>query len=115
MMAARIDSEIVEYMMGNTVSTYVDIQSLGIDTLRNMYSAANLSIRSKTKLNRINQLKEIIRAWGENPEEILSKDALVRGNITEVTDVRENHQLSVLAEELKEMVLKEIVRREVKE
>jgi hypothetical protein len=74
-----------------------------------MYAAANLQIRPKTKVNRIDQLKEIIRAWGENPEELLSKDALIRGNITEASDVRQNHQLSILAEELKN-----IIRREVK-
>jgi hypothetical protein len=75
-----------------------------------MYAAASLAIRPKTKLNRIDQLKEIIRAWGENPEEILSKDALVRSNITQTTDDRQTHQLSILAEELKD-----IIRREVRE
>jgi hypothetical protein len=75
-----------------------------------MYAAADLAIRPKTKLNRIDQLKEIIRAWGENPEEILSKNALIRSNITETIDARQNHQLSILAEELKD-----IIRREVRE
>jgi site-specific recombinase XerD len=109
MLSAKIEPEIVEYMMGHTISTYADVQSLGIEALRNMYAAANLQIRPKTKVNRIDQLKEIIRAWGENPEELLSKDALIRGNITEASDVRQNHQLSILAEELKN-----IIRREVK-
>ena len=70
-------------MMGHTINVYEDVQSLGIETLRNMYTSAGLVIRPKTKANRIDQLKEIIRAWGDNPEEILSKDALLRGNITE--------------------------------
>ncbi|MCW3994899.1 MAG: hypothetical protein NWE98_01965, partial [Candidatus Bathyarchaeota archaeon] len=66
------------------------------------------AIRPKTQLNRIAQLKEIIRAWGENPEEILTKDALKRGNITETQEQTENHQLSILAEQLKQLIKKEV-------
>ena len=72
--AAKIDDEIIKYMMGKTIDTYEDVQNLGIETLRNLYVAAGLAIRPKTKVNRIEQLKEIIRFWGENPEQILSKD-----------------------------------------
>ncbi len=68
MLSAKIDPELVEYMMGHTISTYANVQSLGIETLRNMDAAANLSIRPKTQINRIEKLKEIIRAWGENPK-----------------------------------------------
>lgn len=68
---------------------------------------AGLAIRLKTQVNRIEQLKEIIRAWGANPEEILSKDALLRGNITEAQDQTQNHQLSILAEQLKQIIRKE--------
>ncbi len=104
---AKIDSEIVEYMMGHTINTYEDVQSLGVETLRTLYASAGLAIRPKTQVNRIEQLKEIIRAWGQNPEEILSKDALIRGNITETQDQTQNHQLSILAENLKQIIRKE--------
>jgi site-specific recombinase XerD len=104
---AKIDSEIVEYMIGHTINTYEDVQSLGIETLRNLYAAAGLAIRPKTQVNRIEQLKEIIRAWGGNPEEILSKDALLRGNITETQDQTQNHQLSILAENLRQIIREE--------
>jgi site-specific recombinase XerD len=108
MCAAKIDTEIVEYMMGHTINTYTDVQSLGIETLRNMYSAAGLAIRAKTQTNKIEQLKEIIRAWGENPEEILTQNALWRGNITETSEQAINHQLSILAEQLKKVIKKEV-------
>ena len=104
MSAAKVDTEIIQYMMGHTVDTYEDVQSLGIETLRNLYTSASLRIRPKTQANRIEQLKEIIRAWGENPEEILTKNALMRGNITETQEQHENHQLSLLAEQLKQLV-----------
>ena len=108
MSAVKLDSEIINYMMGHTVDTYEDVQSLGVETLRNMYSSAGLAIRPKTQANRITQLKEIIRAWGQNPEEILTRDALLRGNITETSDQTQNHQLSILAEQLKELIKKEV-------
>jgi hypothetical protein len=94
-------------MMGHTIDTYEEVQSLGVETLRNLYAAAGLAIRPKTQVNRIEQLKEIIRAWGGNPEEVLSKDALFRGNITERQDETQNHQLSILAENLKQIIRKE--------
>jgi hypothetical protein len=106
--AAKIDEEIIKYMMGKTIDTYADVQSLGIEVLRNMYSAANLVIRPKTQANRIDQLKEIIRAWGENPEELLSKDALIRGNQSQTADQTQSHQLSILAEELKQIIRREV-------
>lgn len=104
----KIDLEIINYMMGHTIDTYEDVQSLGVETLRNMYISAGLAIRPKTKLNRIAQLEEIIRSWGENPEELLTKDALMRGNVTETQEQMQNHQLSILAEQLKQLIKKEL-------
>jgi hypothetical protein len=70
--------------------------------------SAGLAIRPKTQANRIDQLKEIIRAWGQNPEEILTKDALMRGNIAETQEVNQSHQLSLLAGQLKQLVRSEV-------
>lgn len=109
MSAVKLDSEIINYMMGHTVDTYEDVQSLGVETLRNMYASAGLAIRPKTQSNRIDQLKEIIRAWGENPEELLTRDALLRGNITETSQQTQDRQLSLLAEELKNLVKREVL------
>jgi hypothetical protein len=108
MSASKIDSEITKYFMGKTIDPYEDVQSLGIETLRNLYVSAGLAIRPKTQANRIEQLKEIIRAWGQNPEEILTKDALSRGNITETTDQYSSHQLSLLANQLKTLIRSEV-------
>jgi hypothetical protein len=108
MSASKIDSEINNYFLGKTIDPYEDVQSLGIETLRNLYVSAGLAIRPKTQANRIEQLKEIIRAWGQNPEEILTKDALSRGNITETTDQYSSHQLSLLANQLKTLIRSEV-------
>jgi hypothetical protein len=49
------------------------LQSLGIDKLRGIYSAAGLAIRTKTQVSKVDALKEIILAWGINPEQALSR------------------------------------------
>jgi hypothetical protein len=54
------------------------LDSKGIKYLRGIYMALGLSIRPKTRVSKIDALKEIIRAWGLNPEEILTRDALAR-------------------------------------
>jgi hypothetical protein len=92
-------TDYIEYMMGHTISTYHDIQMKGIEYLRGIYSASGLSIKPKTRVSKIDALKEIIRAWGLNPEEILTKDALTKGNATVIgrqqLEERQLHQLSV--------------------
>src|SRR5665647_1413719 len=79
LLALGVQPDYVDYMMGHTVDTYHDIQSLGIDTLRNAYAASGLAIRRKTQVNKVEALKEIIRAWGMNPEQMLTRDALSEG------------------------------------
>jgi endonuclease/exonuclease/phosphatase (EEP) superfamily protein YafD len=81
----------------------------GIECLRGIYMASNLSIRPKTRLSRIGALKEIIRAWGLNPEEVLTRDALTRPNRTVVDNSQiENQQPAQLATALRQQMLKEI-------
>ena len=73
LLALGVQPDYVDYMMGHTVDTYHDIQSIGIDKLRNVYEASGLAIRRKTQVNKIEAIKEIIRAYGMNPEQILTR------------------------------------------
>jgi hypothetical protein len=108
LLALGVQPDYVDYMMGHTVDTYDDIQSLGIDKLRGIYSAAGLAIRTKTRANKTDMLKEMIRALGMNPEQVLTRDAFNGGAITLKTQADiENHQLSVLAKELKRLLKQE--------
>ncbi|MGB9915102.1 MAG: hypothetical protein ACPLIG_02745 [Candidatus Bathyarchaeales archaeon] len=107
--ALGMPTDYIEYMMGHTISTYHDIQMKGIEYLRGIYSAAALSIRPKTRTSKIDTLKEIIRAGGLNPEEILTKEALARPNATVISrDQLEERQLHQLSVALKQELLKEI-------
>jgi site-specific recombinase XerD len=105
MLALGLQPDYVDYMMGHTIDTYHDIQSIGIDKLRNVYAAAGLSIKPKTQVSKIDALKEIIRAWGMNPEQVLARDALAEGATSyKNQEDLENHQLSILANQIKELV-----------
>ncbi len=107
--ALGVQTDYIEYMMGHTVSTYHDIEMKGIEYLRGIYSASGLSIKPKIKVSKIDALKEIIRAWGLNPDEILTKDALTRPNATIISrDQIEESQLHQLGVALKQELLKEI-------
>jgi hypothetical protein len=96
-------------MMGHTISTYHDIQMKGTDYLRGIYAASCLSIQPKLRVNKIEMLKEMIRALGLNPDEILSKEAQSNPNATIIGQERvEDNQIKQLTIALKQQILKEI-------
>lgn len=110
MAALGVDRDYIEYMMGHMVSTYHDIQMKGVEFLRNVYAATGLSIRPKTRLGKIEALKEIVRAWGMNPEEILTRKALTMRAATYVAPTqREEQEVRELSQALKEMLRKELL------
>jgi hypothetical protein len=109
--ALGVQSDYVDYMMGHTVSVYNDIQSLGVEKLRNVYAAAGLSIKPKTKVSKIDALKEIIRAWGMNPEQVLTREALTQGAVAYIPPQdKESHDLQVLSQTLRDMIRQEAVK-----
>ncbi len=102
--AAGVPTEYVEYMMGHKISTYNDVKMKGVDFLRGIYKAANISIRPKTSVAKTDMLKEIIRVLGYDPEKILVKEALAEHR----TVLGEDDHLSGLRKLLKELLLKEM-------
>jgi hypothetical protein len=101
-----VDRAYIEYMIGHTIGTYHDIEMKGIEFLRNIYAASGLSIRPKTQLSKIEALKEIVRAWGLNSEEVLTKESLTRSYTA--TGYGEDEQVKGLSQALKEMMTKEL-------
>jgi len=109
MAALGVQTDYIEYMMGHTISTYHDIKMKGIEFLRNIYTASGLSIKPKTRTSKIDALKEIIRAWGLNPEEILTKQAMMEPHATVINGIqRQESQIHALSNALKQQLLKEI-------
>jgi len=107
--ALGMPTDYIEYMMGHTITTYEDVEMKGIEYLRGIYAASALSIKPKTRVSKIDALKEIIRAWGLNPDEILTKEALTRSNTTIISrDQLEERQLHQLSAALKQELLREV-------
>jgi hypothetical protein len=71
-----VNSDYIEYMMGHKKDTYHDVKMKGVEFLRGIYFTAGLTIRPRIKLSKIETLKEIINAWGLNPEDILNRKVL---------------------------------------
>jgi site-specific recombinase XerD len=105
----NVQTDYIEYMMGHTISTYHDVQMKGIDYLRGIYAASGFSIQSKTRVSKMDTLKEIARAMGLNPEEILTREAQANPNATIIGQERfEDNQIKQISLALKQQVLKEI-------
>ncbi len=93
-------------MMGHTISTYNDINMKGVEFLRNLYSSSGLSIKPKTRLSKLDQLKIFVESLGFNPSEVLSRDALAMPHRTVVDP--EQRKIDVLNQALKEAIIKEL-------
>ena len=94
--------------MGHTISTYHDIRMKGIEFLRGVYIASGLSIRPKTRINKLDALKEISRAWGINPDEVFTREALSQPHRTVINQSQlEQSQLTQLATALRHQMLKD--------
>jgi hypothetical protein len=108
MASLEVDCNYIEYMMGHTISTYHDIQMKGIEFLRRVCAASGLCIKPKTKPTRMEMLKEMVRALGLNPEEILTKEALLMPHRTVITVGRDENQIETLLKTLKQKLKQEL-------
>jgi hypothetical protein len=108
--ALGVPRDYIDYMMGHRISTYHDILMKGVDFLRNVYACSGLGIKPKTQVSRLDMLKEIIRAWGLEPEKILVKGALSEPHRVIVAPAsREEEQVKALADSLREMLRKDLL------
>ena len=109
MAALGVQTDYIEYMMGHTISTYHDIQMKGIEFLRGVYAASGMCIKPKTKPSRMEMLKEMVRALGLNPEEILTKEALAMPHRTVIKAGRDENQIDTLLKALKQTLKQELI------
>ena len=108
MAALGVQTDYIEYMMGHTISTHHDIQMKGIEFLRGVYASSGVCIKSKTKPSRIETLKEMVRALGLNPEEILTKEALSMPHRTVITTGKDEDQIDTLLKASKQKLKQEL-------
>jgi integrase len=98
-----IPTEYIEYMMGHRISIY---NSIAVEQLRNLYASSGLSIRPKMQLSKIERLKMFAESLGLNPDEVLTRDALVKPHRTVVDP--EARKIEVLNDALKHAILMEL-------
>jgi hypothetical protein len=109
-MALGIQPDHVDDMMGHTVDVYHDIQSKGVEFLRNIYAGAGLSIKPRANYTKLDMLKETMRAWGMDPEKFLTKEALAEPHRTYPSpQEREEEEVRLLGLALRENLKKEVL------
>jgi len=105
LLSLGVQESYVDYMVGHVMDVYHDVEMKRVEFLRNVYASAGLSIRPKTKMGQIEALKEIIRAWGMNPEQVLARDALTRGATVYVnSETRMTNEVQILSRTLRELI-----------
>ncbi len=106
-----VNSDYIDYMMGHVVDSYHDIQMKGVEFLRGVYMASGLGIRPKTQLSKIEMLKEVARAWGVDPEKILTREALASPHRSYVSLLeRQEAHAQTLTEALREAVKNDLLK-----
>ena len=103
--ALGIPSDYIEYMMGHTISTYHDIKMKGVEFLRNIYASSGLSIKPKTRIGKLEMLKEFARLLGLNPEEIFVREALSKPwrTVMAPDELTEEH-IAILQEKIRDLL-----------
>jgi len=110
LMALGVQPDYIDYMMGHTINTYHDIQSKGVDFLRSIYAATNLSIRPKPKLSPLEQMKIFCRGIGVDPEKALVREAFAEPHrVCIMPDDLENRQIQTLSSAIKDKLKEEIL------
>jgi hypothetical protein len=108
-MALGANSDYIDYMMGHTVDTYHDIQSKGIEFLRNIYTTAGLSIAPRSKGWELDALKAFARGLGLEPEKVLTKAAFAEPHRIYASEHdRESIEISLLSRSLRDVLKKEL-------
>jgi len=110
LIALGVQPEYVEYMMGHTISTYHDIQSKGIEFLRDVYATAGLSIAPKRKGWELDALKAFARGLGLEPERVLTQAAFAEPHRAYATpEDQEQAQARTLSLAIKELIKNELL------
>ncbi len=110
MVAANVQPDYIDYMMGHTVDTYDDIRSKGIEFLRNIYASADLRIKPTAKLSPIEQLKAFARGLGLNPDKFITEESLSEPHRAFTSlEVMESRQVQILGSAIKDAIKQEIL------
>jgi hypothetical protein len=94
-------------MMGHKLSTYITVESKGINFMRNVYATANLCISPREEASPTDVLGEIIRSRGEDPGKYLKERMMGVRDLVSPEDEAE-----IYARAVWEMLRKELMRND---
>jgi hypothetical protein len=107
-----VPEPVADYMMGHVNDTYTDIQSQGIEHLRQTYAGSGLGIHPRSEENLlITSLIQQLRAAGKDPEKYLRKEALVEPHRIAVANHSPEEQAKALLAALSDYVTDKIAAR----
>ncbi|MFH0897655.1 MAG: hypothetical protein V1850_06390, partial [Candidatus Bathyarchaeota archaeon] len=105
-----IPSELVEYMMGHVISTYNDLQSMDVNTLREKYAMAGLCIRQKQKTDIYDFVEDILRNKGYGIDKELLRRAIAKPHRTVCNPLSyEEERRTAIRDGFMEMLRKELL------
>jgi integrase len=107
---AGVPESHADYMMGHVEDTYNQVHSLSDEKLRQEYENSAISIRPRTKISQLDHVKELIRAYGRNPEKVLNEEAFNEGAETVLDEDENNHRLQTLRRLLRQYIREDINR-----
>ena len=95
-------------MARHVTNTYNDMQS-DVEHLRELYRGSGLSIRPETKLNKIETLKGVITDLGLDPNEVLSREAMVKPHRTIIDPAQRNEaDFRILSKTIRKTLIDEL-------
>jgi len=110
LIAKGVPEPYVEYMMGHTLDVYHDIKSKGVEFLRAVYAAANLTIRPKPKQDIYDFIEELLKAKGYRVDRELLRRAILKPHRTRLTrEQLEEERKHLIREAFIEMLRKDLL------
>ena len=105
-----VPPELVEYMSGHAISTYNDLQSMDVDTLREKYAVAGLRIRQKEKADIYDFVEDILRNKGYSIDRDLLRKAIAKPHRTVCNPKNyEEERKTAIRDGFMEMLRKELL------
>jgi integrase len=105
-----IPTDYIQYMMGNSISTYNDIRMKGVDFLRNKYALAELCIRQKEKADIYDFVEDILKSKGCGIDKELLRRAIAKPHRTVCSPINyEEERRTAIRDGFMEMLRKELL------
>jgi len=104
LVAAGVPESHANYMAGHVTDTYNQVQSLGVEKLRQVYSKAGLSIRPRVQQTAYEILAALAKQMGKDPEKVLVKESFLEPHRTVIShDDNEREYARIILAKLREL------------